>query len=120
MNQEDIKKRMRELADEIDRHNYNYYVLSQPVISDYDFDMLMQELINLEKEHPDLASPDSPTQRVGGDITKEFVQVTHKYPMLSLSNTYSEDEIRDFDSRVRKALDEEPEYICELKYDGVA
>ncbi len=111
---------MQQLAAEIDRHNYNYYILSQPLISDYDFDMLMQELMRLEKEYPELAAPDSPTLRVGGDITKDFVQVPHKYPMLSLSNTYSEDEIRDFDSRVRKSLDESPEYVCELKYDGVA
>jgi DNA ligase (NAD+) len=120
MNREEIKKRIEELTEEIEKHNYNYYVLSKPVISDYEFDMLLEELIRLEKQFPEFASPDSPTQRVGGDITKEFRQVVHKYPMLSLGNTYSEEEIIDFDNRTRKTLLEDPEYVCELKYDGVA
>ena len=120
MNPEESRKRIELLTEEINQHNYNYYILSNPVISDYEFDMLLEELVRLEKEFPQFASPESPTRRVGGDITKEFRQVVHKYPMLSLGNTYSEEEIIDFDNRTRKALPEEPEYVCELKYDGVA
>ena len=120
MNKEEAKIKIGKLSEEIEKHNYNYYVLSNPVISDYDFDLLLDELIDLEKQFPDLIKPDSPTQRVGGEITKEFKQVTHKYPMLSLSNTYSEEEVRDFEKRVNKIIDEKVEYVCELKYDGVA
>lgn len=117
---EEAKRRIDKLTEEINRHNYQYYVLSSPQISDYEFDLLLEELTRLEAEFPGLITPDSPTQRVGADLTKEFVQVKHKYPMLSLSNTYSEEEIMDFDGRVRKLLGEDPEYICELKYDGIA
>lgn len=117
---EEAAQRIGQLTVEINGHNYRYYVLSSPVISDFEFDQLLEELIGLEKEFPELASPDSPTQRVGGDITKEFVQVPHKYPMLSLGNTYTREEVAEFDLRVRKALGEDPEYVCELKYDGVA
>jgi DNA ligase (NAD+) len=121
MTAEEAKKRIKELTDRINRHNYQYYVLSNPLISDYEFDLLLEELNRLETEFPELISPDSPTQRIGADLTKEFNQIKHKYPMLSLGNTYSEEEIADFDSRVRKLLGaEEPEYICELKFDGVA
>ncbi len=120
MTHEEALKRIKELSEQINRHNYHYYIESTPVISDYKFDMLMSELIELEKAFPDLASPNSPTQRVGGDITREFVQYPHKYPMLSLSNTYTREEIAEFDERVRKGLEEPPEYVCELKYDGVA
>jgi DNA ligase (NAD+) len=120
MNKEEAKIKIGKLSEEIEKHNYNYYVLSNPVISDYDFDLLLDELIDLEKQFPDLIKPDSPTQRVGGEITKEFKQVTHKYPMLSLSNTYSEEEVRDFEKRVNKIISEKVEYVCELKYDGVA
>lgn len=120
MNNEQAKERIRFLTDEINRHNYLYYVKSRPEISDYQFDQLMNELAGLEEKYPEFADPDSPTKRVGGDITKEFRQVEHKYPMLSLSNTYSEEEVVDFDKRVRKLLNDEPEYVCELKYDGVA
>lgn len=121
MTAEEAKRRILELTDEINRHNYQYYVLSDPLISDYEFDLLLEELNRIESEFPELVSPDSPTQRVGTDLTKEFSQVNHKYPMLSLGNTYSEEEISDFDGRVRKLLEnEEPEYICELKFDGVA
>ncbi|MEI6454834.1 MAG: NAD-dependent DNA ligase LigA [bacterium] len=114
------KRRIGELSEEIRRHNHLYYVLSEPVISDYDYDMLMEELIRLEKEFPELAEPDSPTRQVGGAVIKEFRQVTHRYPMLSLANTYSEEEIRDFEERVHKLLGSEVEYVCELKIDGVA
>jgi DNA ligase (NAD+) len=120
MTKEEANKRVAELTDEINRHNYRYYVLSDPHISDYEFDLLLEELTRLETEFPELISPDSPTQRVGADLTKEFVQVRHKYPMLSLGNTYSEEEIAEFDVRVRKLLGEDPEYVCELKYDGIA
>lgn len=117
---ESIKHRIEELSKKIEEHNYNYYVLSNPTISDYDFDMMLEELIQLEKEHPEYQLPDSPSLRVGGQITKEFKTVKHKYPMLSLGNTYSEEELNDFDDRVKKALTEPYEYVCELKYDGVA
>lgn len=120
MTKEEAKKKIDKITKEIEQHNYNYYVLSQPVIGDYDFDMLLKDLIDLEKKFPDLASPDSPTQRVGGKITKEFKTVKHKYPMMSLGNTYSEEELKDFDERVRKAIGNDFEYVCELKFDGVA
>ncbi|MCD4698225.1 MAG: NAD-dependent DNA ligase LigA, partial [Bacteroidales bacterium] len=120
MDKEQARIKIESLTREINDHNYNYYVLSKPLISDYDFDMLLEELIGLETEYPDFIQPDSPSQRVGGDITKEFRQVEHKYPMMSLSNTYSEQELRDFDIRVKKLLNEEFIYVCELKYDGVS
>lgn len=120
MNKEEAKERIRELTKLINEHNYRYYVLSQPSISDYDFDMLLEELINLEKEYPEFAEPDSPAQRVGGSVTKEFKTVRHKYPMLSLGNTYSEDEVIEFHKRIKKTIEEDFEYVCELKYDGVA
>ncbi len=120
MTKEEAIIRIDQLTKEINNHNHNYYILSQPTIADYDFDMLLDELIKLETTFPDLKKPDSPTQRVGGDITKDFKQITHKYPMLSLGNTYSETEIIEFDQRVRKALTEPFEYVCDLKFDGVA
>ncbi|HNW89527.1 MAG TPA: NAD-dependent DNA ligase LigA [Bacteroidales bacterium] len=121
MDKESAKIRIAELTEEINLHNYRYYSLSDPAISDYDFDMLLEELIKLEKEFPEFALPDSPTKRVGGDITKSFRQVVHKNPMLSLGNTYSEGDLTEFDQRVRKLLPgEDVEYVCELKYDGVA
>jgi DNA ligase (NAD+) len=120
MTKEEAKRRIYELTEEINRHNYRYYVLSSPEISDYEFDLLLEELTRLEAAYPELITPDSPTQRVGADLTREFVQVKHKFPMLSLGNTYSEEEITDFDGRVRKLLGEDPEYVCELKYDGIA
>ena len=120
MTRDEAISRIRQLTEEINRHNYQYYVLAFPLISDYEFDMLLEELIRLEETFPDLIRPDSPSQRIGADLTREFPQVQHKYPMLSLGNTYSEEEIADFDGRVRKLLEEEPEYICELKFDGVA
>ncbi|HKR06617.1 MAG TPA: NAD-dependent DNA ligase LigA, partial [Bacteroidia bacterium] len=119
MTKEEAKKKIEKLTKEIDRHNYNYYVQSNPVISDYDFDMLLKELIDLEKKFPEFAYADSPTQRVGGEITKEFKTVKHKYPMMSLGNTYSEDELKEFDERIQKAVSNY-EYVCELKFDGVA
>lgn len=120
MEKERIKNRIADLTEQINQHNYNYYVQSAPVISDYDFDMLLKELEQLEKEHPEFASPNSPTKRVGGDITRKFETVAHRYPMLSLSNTYSREEIVDWGNRIRKLSESELRYVCELKYDGVA
>ncbi len=121
MTKEQAKKRIAELSAIIEKHNHKYYVLSQPDISDFEFDTLLSELLTLETEHPEFLEADSPSQRVGGAITKEFKTVKHKYPMLSLGNTYSEDELLDFDARVKKNLGDQPfEYVCELKFDGVA
>ncbi len=114
-------ERVEKLRKELHNHDYRYYVLAQPVISDEQYDKLMRELEELENQYPDLRTPDSPTQRVGGEPTKEFATVSHTPPMLSLANSYSEEEIRDFDRRVRGLLEgEAPAYICELKFDGVA
>ena len=115
-----IKNKIEKISKELEEHNYNYYVLSNPTISDFEFDKLLEELIALEKEYPQYLSPDSPSQRVGGTITKEFKNVKHKYPMLSLGNTYNEEELRDFDERIKKAGISDFEYVCELKYDGVS
>ena len=117
---ETIKHKIEALSKEIEEHNYNYYVLSHPTISDFEFDKVLEELSDLEKKYPEYLSPDSPSQRVGGQITKEFKTVKHKYPMLSLGNTYNEDDLRDFDDRIRKAGLSDFEYVCELKYDGVS
>ena len=116
----DIQKRIQELTDLINYHNQLYYVESRQEISDYEFDKLLEELIQLEKAHPDFASPISPTKRVGGDITDKFTSVQHKYPMLSLSNSYSKEEIIDWANRAKKLVDADFEFVCELKYDGVA
>lgn len=120
MNREEASREIDELTKAINHHNRLYYDLSAPSISDYEFDLLLQQLIALEREFPDLLHPDSPTQRVGGQVTKEFVSVKHLFPMLSLGNTYSESELRDFDQRVRKILGSETEYVTELKFDGVS
>ncbi len=120
MKAEEAKKRITELSTLIHQHNHNYYVLSSPEISDYEFDMLLEELIRLEHEFPQFADQNSPAKRVGGDISKDFPTIEHRFPMLSLSNTYSEEEIMAFDQRVQKDLETVPEYVCELKYDGVA
>jgi DNA ligase (NAD+) len=114
------QQRIEELTKLIEVHNYNYYQLSNPSISDFEFDKLLEELIELEKKYPEYLLPSSPSQRIGGTITKEFKSVVHKYPMLSLGNTYSREELFDFDQRIQKAIAGEYEYVCELKYDGVA
>lgn len=114
------KDRILELRKLLEYHNYKYYIENNPEISDYEFDQLMHELEALEKAHPEMADPNSPTQRVGQDLNQEFQQVYHKYPMLSLGNTYSEQELRDFDQRVRKVVGETVQYVCELKYDGTS
>lgn len=116
----EARKRVEELRRTIDEHNHRYYVLNQPVISDFEFDLLLSELQGLEKKFPVLVTPDSPTMRVGSDLTPEFIQAEHRWPMLSLGNTYSADEVIEFSDRVRKTLGYEPGYVCELKYDGVS
>ena len=116
-----IEDRLRKLRDEIEFHNYRYYVLDDPVISDAEYDRLMNELVRLEAAHPELVTPDSPTQRVGAAPAAAFAPVVHRSPMMSLANVYSVEEIRAFDARVRRALDGEPvEYVAELKIDGLA
>lgn len=120
MTDQEAKQKITQLTQEINMHNYNYYALSNPTISDYDFDMLLEELQQLESEFPQFADEHSPTKRVGGAITKNFKTVKHKYPMLSLSNSYSKEEITDFENRIKKLVDGDMEYVCELKYDGVA
>lgn len=120
MNKEEIKNRIEELRKELNDHNYNYYVLSMPVISDFEFDRKLKELQELEKANPEFFDSSSPSQRVGSDINKAFKQVAHVYPMLSLSNTYSYEEVADFYQRVTKTLNEPFELICELKYDGTS
>ncbi len=117
----DVEKRIKELRKLIEKYDYEYYVLAQPSISDYEYDQLMKELETLEKAHPEFITPDSPTQRVSGQPIKEFPTVVHRKPMLSLSNTYSETEFREFDRRVRSALaGQHVEYVAELKIDGLA
>lgn len=120
MKLDDAKKRIEELRRTIDEHNHRYYVLNQPVISDFEFDLLLNELQTIEKNFPELVTPDSPTMRVGSDLTEEFIQAEHRWPMMSLGNTYSADELTDFGERVKRTLGYEPEYVCELKYDGVS
>ena len=114
------KEKIDRLRADLHRHNYNYYVLNAPEISDKEFDDMMRELQNLEQAYPEYADENSPTMRVGSDLNKDFVQVAHKYPMLSLGNTYSESEVTDFYNRVKESLNEDFEICCELKYDGTS
>ncbi|GIV35970.1 MAG: hypothetical protein KatS3mg032_0349 [Cyclobacteriaceae bacterium] len=121
MTPEEARKEIERLTEVINYHNELYYQQHRTEISDYEFDQLLEKLIRLENEYPQFRFPDSPSQRVGGTITRDFPQVVHRYPMLSLSNTYNEEELRDFDSRVAKGLGGQPyEYICEMKFDGVS
>jgi DNA ligase (NAD+) len=120
MSFEEAKKRIAALSAELKEHSYKYYVLAMPSISDFEFDKLLEELIALETEFPELIDPDSPTQNVGGFITKEFKTVKHRWPMLSLGNTYNEQELLDFDQRIKKAIGDNFEYVCELKFDGLS
>ena len=113
-------ERILQLREELHRHNYNYYVLNAPEISDQEFDFLMRELQDLEEKHPECKDDNSPTMRVGSDLNKNFVQVAHKYSMLSLANTYSEAEVADFFNRVQKDLNEDFEICCEMKFDGTS
>ena len=116
----EIESKIKALREALEQHNYNYYVLSMPTISDREFDEMMKELQALEAKYPEYADPHSPTQRVGSDLSKEFEQVVHRYPMLSLGNTYSEDEVRDFYERITRDLNEPFEIVAELKYDGTS
>jgi DNA ligase (NAD+) len=120
MNKDEAKEEILRLSKEINYHNHLYYVESNPQISDYEFDKLLEKLQELEKQFPEFAFESSPTKRVGGDITKKFQTVAHTFPMLSLSNTYSEEEILEWENRIKKLEDGAIEYVCELKYDGVA
>jgi DNA ligase (NAD+) len=115
-----IKAHIEKLRKEIEEHNNRYYVMNQPVISDFEYDILINELETLEKKFPEYISEKSPTRNIGSDITKEFTQYEHRYPMLSLGNTYSEEELREFDSRIKKTVSEPFEYVCELKFDGAS
>lgn len=117
----DIKHRIDSLRKELSEHNYNYYVLAKPTISDFEFDKLLEELQDLEKKHPEFYDPDSPSQKVGGAVNKNFESFRHQYPMLSLGNTYSQEELSDFDERIFKLLGHKDyEYVCELKFDGLS
>ncbi len=120
MTKEEARERIAALSSALEQHNYNYYILAKPTISDYEFDMMLEELARLEREFPEFLSPSSPTQRVGGGITKEFKSVKHRYPMLSLSNSYSKEDIEDFINRIKKSVDGEVEFCCELKFDGLS
>ncbi len=119
MNQAEARERIEKLRTEIEEHNRRYYVINQPIISDFEYDLLINELETLEKNFPEFSTKESPTLNVGSDITREFRQYEHKYPMLSLGNTYNYDELRDFDSRVKKTAGQ-VEYVCELKFDGAS
>ena len=132
MTKEEARQRIAALSEELERHNYNYYILAKPTISDFAWALLsnyvsavflglkLEELARLEHEFPEFLSPSSPTQRVGGGITKEFKSVKHRYPMLSLSNSYSKEDIEDFINRIKKSIDEDVEFCCELKFDGLS
>ena len=113
------KETIEQLRQQLNELNYRYYVLNDPLMSDFEYDKLMRELQELETAHPQYDDPNSPTHRVGSDRANLFESVTHRFPMLSLANTYSEEEVVDFDARVRKEVGE-AEYVCELKYDGTA
>jgi len=115
-----IREKIAQLAQELNAYNYQYYVLAQSPVSDYDFDQKLKELEALEEQYPEFRDPNSPTQKVGGDITQKFDTVRHKWPMLSLGNTYNDQDIRDFDERVRKTVGDQVGYVCELKFDGLS
>ncbi|MCG9970264.1 NAD-dependent DNA ligase LigA [Christiangramia crocea] len=116
----DVEKKIQSLREELQQHNYNYYVLDRPQISDYEFDMKLQELKELEEKHPEFYDENSPTQRVGGAITKNFETVVHEHRMYSLSNSYSKEELKDWEKRIRKIVEGKVQYVCELKYDGAS
>jgi len=116
----DIQSKIEQLTQELNEYNYQYYVLAQSLISDYDFDQKLKELESLEAQYPQYRDPNSPTLKVGGDITQKFKTVKHKWPMMSLGNTYNEQELRDFDNRVRKVIGDQFQYVCELKFDGLS
>lgn len=115
-----IEERIKQLREDLHRHNHNYYVLDKPEISDYDFDMMLQELQALEEKHPEFYDPNSPTLRVGGAVTKTFATVVHEHRMYSLANSYSKEDLEDWEKRIKKQVDGEVNYTCELKYDGAS
>lgn len=116
----DVEKKIQSLREELQEHNYNYYVLDKPKISDYEFDMKLKELQELEEKHPEFRDENSPTQRVGGAVTKSFETVVHDHRMYSLSNSYSKEELEDWEKRIRKVVEGKLQYVCELKYDGAS
>jgi DNA ligase (NAD+) len=120
MDMKQAEKRIKELQEVLTQYGYEYYVLDKPTISDHEYDQLLRELISLENQFPQFITPDSPSQRVGGEVLEGFKKVEHRVPMLSLSNAFNEQDLRDFDRRVRQALGEDYEYVCELKIDGLA
>ncbi len=120
MSLEEVKSKINQLSEQLHHYNYMYYVKSESLVSDYEFDMLLKELEALEAQFPELVDANSPSKRVGGTVTKNFESVTHRFPMLSLSNSYSKDEIVEWEARIKKTIEQDIEYVCELKYDGVA
>jgi DNA ligase (NAD+) len=120
MSPAEAKQQIETISAELKQHSYNYYVLAMPAISDFEFDKKLEQLAALEQQFPEFLDPDSPTQKVGGFVTKEFKTVKHRWPMLSLGNTYNEQELLDFDQRIRKAIGDNFEYVCELKFDGLS
>lgn len=120
MERDKAEKRVLELHDILNRYNYEYHVLDKPSVSDAEYDSLLHELLTLEKDYPELQTQDSPSQRVGGNILEMFNKVEHRTPMLSLGNAFNEDDLRDFDRRVRQGVGDEVTYVCELKIDGLA
>lgn len=115
-----IKEKINQLREELNQHNYNYYVLDAPVISDFEFDQMLKQLHQLEEQHPEFFDPNSPTQRVGGAVTKNFETIVHEFPMHSLDNSYSEEDLLDWEKRIKKIVDGAVQYTCELKYDGAS
>src|SRR5210317_854629 len=115
-----IQEKIEALRAELRMHNYNYYVLDNPTISDYEFDIKLKELQDLEAKHPEFYDPNSPSQRVGGQVTKNFETVVHEYRMYSLDNSYSKDDLLDWETRIKKMIDGKIQYTCELKYDGAS
>jgi DNA ligase (NAD+) len=116
----DVKEKIEQLRTELHEHNYNYYVLDSPEISDYDFDMKLKELQALEEAHPEFEDPNSPSMRVGGEVTKNFETIVHDFPMYSLSNSYSKEDLDEWETRIQKIIEEPVEFTCELKYDGAS
>src|SRR5690606_25705167 len=116
----DIENKIKNLRRELDEHNYRYYVLDEPTISDYDFDQKLKQLQELEKAYPEFYDPNSPTLRVGGEVTKNFETVKHHFPMYSLENYYSKEDLMDWEKRIERITDKNVEFVCELKYDGAS
>jgi len=115
-----IKQQIDQLRKELSEHNYNYYVLDNPTISDYEFDIKLKELQSLEVKYPEFFDANSPTQRVGGEITKNFETIPHEFRMYSLDNSYSKEDLNDWETRIKKLIDGDIQYSCELKYDGAS